>query len=106
MKPSIGRIVHYVLNQQDVEQIERRRVRNAGRGPNWPAGAQAHVGNPVSVGERVPMIICVVWPNEHGPNFDGVNGQVILDGNDSLWITSAKEGTEPGTWHWPENVTK
>ena len=104
MKPSIGRIVHYILTSQDVGAINRRRVSGVGHGPNWPAGAQAHVGNPESTGEHVPMIICAVWPNEHGPNFDGVNGQVFLDGNDSLWVTSAKEGTEPGTWHWPERV--
>lgn len=104
MKPSIGRIVHYSLTTQDKEEIERHRVHGKGHGDAWPKGAQAHVGNPVSVGEHVPMIVCVVWPNEHGPNFDGVNGQVFLDGNDSLWVTSAKEGTEPGTWHWPERV--
>jgi hypothetical protein len=45
--------------------------------------------------------VVVVWPNEHGPDFDGVNGQAFLDGNDVLWITSAKEGTEPGQWSWP-----
>ena len=45
-----------------------------------------------------------ISPKEHGPDFDGVNGQVFLDGNDSLWVTSAKEGTTPGTWCWPERV--
>lgn len=105
MKPSIGRIVHYILSSDDATAIRRRRVPNVehvGHGESWPAGAQAHVGNPVTLGEHVPMIVCVVWPNEYGPDFDGVNGQVFLDGNDSYWVTSAKEGTEPGTWHWPE----
>lgn len=104
MKPSIGRIVHYVLTDDDVNEIHRRRVSGAGHSENWPAGAQAHVGNPVSPGEHVPMIICVVWPNEHGPNFDGVNGQAFLDGNDSFWVTSKNEGMEPGSWHWPERI--
>ena len=104
MKPSIGRIVHYKLSEQDAQSVNRRRVLNAGRGANWSAGAQAHVGNRVSAGEIVPMIVCIVWPNEHGPTFDGVNGQAFLDGNDSLWVTSAKEGTEPGQWSWPARV--
>ena len=33
---------------------------------------------------------------------NGVNGQVFLDGDDSLWVTSIKEGTESGTWEWPK----
>lgn len=86
MKPSIGRIVHYILTEDDV------------------LATRSKHGNPHHAGQHVPMIIVVVWPNEYGPNFDGVNGQVFLDGTDSLWITSKKEGTEPGTWHWPENI--
>jgi len=104
MKPTIGRIVHYSMTAQDVEEAARRRVRGAGHGEGWPAGAQAHVGNPHSEGQLLPAIVCVVWPDEHGPDFDGVNAQVFLDGNDSLWVTSVKEGTEPGTWRWPERV--
>jgi len=104
MNPSIGRIVHYVLSADDADKINRRRVRGAGHGDGWPAGAQAHSGNCIAAGEHVPMIVCIVWPNEHGPNFDGVNGQAFLDGNDSYWVMGAKEGTELGTWHWPERV--
>jgi hypothetical protein len=104
MKPSIGRIVHYSLTADNVQEISRRRVQGAGHGSGWPAGAQAHVGNPVSIGDLVPMIICIIWPNEFGPDFEGVNGQAFLDGNDSLWITSVKEGTKPGTWRWPARV--
>lgn len=101
---TVGRIVFYKLTQTDVEVINRRRVSNAGHAEGWPAGAQAHVGNPVFAGEEVPLIVTTVWPNEHGPNFHGVNGQCILDGNDSLWVTSVKEGNEAGTWHWPVRV--
>ena len=104
MKSSIGRIVHYRLTQQDADAINRRRVSGAGHTTDWPMGAQAHSGNSANPGETVPMIICVIWPNEHGPTFDGINGQCILDGNDSLWITSAKEGTDKGQWSWPERV--
>jgi len=100
---SIGRIVHYVLTEQDVRDIERRRVTNPAQ--SWIEGAQRHVGNPVSMGQILPMIVVVLWPNEHGPNYDGINGQVLLDGNDSYWVTSIKEGAEPGTWRWPERVS-
>lgn len=119
MQPTIGRILHYRLSEQDVAAMTRRRTTSASiaarmknaippqEGQNqdtiygWPAGAQAHIGNPVSVGAIVPLIVVVVWPNEFGHGIPGVNGQALLDGNDALWVTSAKEGTEPGTWSWP-----
>lgn len=95
MKPSIGRIVHYRLAEHDVACLdEQRKLRIEAR--------SFMRGNPVSVGETVPMIIVVVWPDEYGAGIPGVNGQVLLDGNDSLWVTSVREGTEPGTWRWPE----
>ena len=106
MKPSIGRIVHYILTDQDAKAIGRRHVPGVGHGEGWPAGAQAHVGNPHSAGQHVPAIVVVVWPNEYGPDFDGINAQVFLDGNESLWVMSVKEGTEPGSWHWPERVSE
>jgi len=74
----------------------------------WPTGAQAHIGNAAHVGDVFPMIIVRLWPDEYGPGRMGINGQVMLDGNDVLWVTSVKEQTEwsepnpvPGTWHWP-----
>jgi hypothetical protein len=97
VKPSIGRIVHYALTEKDVGEIHRRRVVNAGHGDGWPPGAQAHVGNPVIEGKVVPMIVCSVTPGS-------INGQAFLDGNDSLWVTSVKEGQGHGNWHWPERV--
>jgi hypothetical protein len=103
MKPSIGRIVHYILNEMNVSDIKRRREGEGGFPPGhyagWPKGAQAHAGNAPSVGQHVPMMICVVW-NDEGV----VNGQAFLDGNDVLWVTSARPGTEPGNWMWPERV--
>lgn len=101
---TVGRIVQYVLNRQDVEAIERRRVERAGHSPDWPAGAQAHVGNSVGVGDIVPAI--VVWP--HHNEDSTFNGQAFLDGNDVLWLTSVKYNPTPtvlpGTWHWPPGV--
>ncbi len=100
MKPSIGRIVRYVLSEGDCNAVNRRRVLGAGHGQGWPRGAQAHVGRHVSAGEHVPMIVCSVSTDDTST----VYGQAFLDGNDSLWLGSVKEGTESGTWHWPERV--
>jgi hypothetical protein len=81
MKPTIGRIVHYILTQDDVE-----------RSPFHPAYID---GNPGYAGEHFPAIVCVITGER-------VNLQVFLDGSHSLWVPSAIEGTENGTWHWPE----
>lgn len=100
-----GRIVHYVLTAEDVLQIARRRT--SGREirerldqvpPAWPAGAQAHIGNPPRSGTHTAAMIVQVW----SPST--VNLQVFLDGNDVLWVTSAVEGVggdeaASGTWH-------
>ena len=97
MKPSIGRIVHYSLSDQDAAEINRRRVAKPHE-PGWPAGAQAHSGNQVHGGQLVPLIVTAVWTDVC------INGQAILDGNDSLWVTSRVLGTDVGTWRWPERV--
>jgi hypothetical protein len=99
MIPTIGRIVHYTLSAEDAENINRRRVVGAVH-PDWPTGAQAHIGNEAHEGDVVPMIVVRVF--QIGTPAEGlVNGQAFLDGNDSLWVTSRHEGTMPGTWAWP-----
>jgi hypothetical protein len=105
---SIGRTVHYRLSEDDAKAINRRRTngreiaeRMKADPPRWPAGAQAHIGNSASEGDTVPLVVVRVWPHEFGQDVPGVNGQAFLDGNDALWVTSAKEGTGPGTWAWP-----
>ena len=108
---TVGRTVLYTLTAQDAEQINRRRTdgasiaaRLAADPKEWPAGAQAHIGNPASEGLVVPLVIVAVWPHEFGEGVPGVNGQALLDGSDQLWVTSIREGSEPGTWRWPERV--
>ena len=101
----------YTLSQQDADAVNRRRTngssiatRMKASPAEWPAGAQAHIGNTAAAGDVVPLVVVRVWPNEFGEGIPGVNGQAFLDGNDALWVTSAREGTEPGTWAWPPRV--
>lgn len=102
MQPTVGRIVHYTLNQEDAEHINRRRVPLLDSASQAKNGAQVHVGNTAHEGDVLPMIVCRVWA-EIGGVSAGINGQVFLDGNDTLWVTSRKESTgdTPGYWHWP-----
>jgi hypothetical protein len=109
MEPTIGRIVYYRLSENDVAEIRRRRTTGTSIAERmaektWPEGAQAHIGNPVFVGQVAPAIITAVWPHEYGDK-SGINGQAFLDGCDVLWILSVKEGPENGEWQWPQ-ITK
>lgn len=105
-KPSIGRIVHYTLSEADAEAINRRRAdaaRSMADHRQTADGSQVHVGNQVREGEAYPMVITRVWGGT------GVNGQVLLDGNDTYWATSRAHDDEGagyvgGTWHWPPRV--
>ncbi len=84
--PSIGRIVHYVLED----------------GPN--------------AGEHRPAIIVKVWgpPDGQPTPTTACQLQVFTDSpggevyNDQLppvlWKSSRSQGTGPGSWHWPEHV--
>lgn len=88
----IGRIVHYVLSQSDVDDIRHtRRIRGI-------------IANPVSVGQHVSAIVVAIWPDEFGLSLDGINAKCFLDGNDEYWVTSRQydEFMSNGTWHWPE----
>lgn len=86
----------YRLSAEDVSAIYGQR--NA-RGPGLP-----HDGNPVYENDELPMVIVRVFEDEHGPGIPGINGRVMLDGPDSLWVTSRKEGDQPGEWCWPPRV--
>lgn len=115
MDITIGRTVHYTLNETDATEINRRRTTGAliaarmkasvpavegGAAPiyGWPAGAQAHIGNDAQAGQVCPAVSVRVW----SPGM--ANLQVMLDGNDVYWATSRHEGSEPGTWAWPPRV--
>lgn len=96
MKPTIARIVLYVLSQQDCDTINLHRLRLGDALGSVPGS----IGNSVKPGDIVPMIIARMWTDTC------VNGQIILDGSDTLWKTSATldDGKQQGSWHWPERV--
>jgi hypothetical protein len=99
--PSIGRIVHYTLSEQDAEAVNKRREdtrRSLQDHRENSNGVQVHVGNSVSAGEVYPMIITRVWGASEE---SAVQGQVFLDGNDLLWVTSVSEGNGQRRYVWP-----
>ncbi|HCT79268.1 MAG TPA: hypothetical protein DGT23_22445 [Micromonosporaceae bacterium] len=105
MLPTIGRIVHYALNEWDADAINKRRAdysatcRDNGGPP--PTGHVGHVGNSVAVGDYYPAMVVRTF----GEGAVVANLQVFLDGNDCYWATSRGEGDAPGTWTWPPRVT-
>lgn len=94
--PTVGRLIHYRLSTQDVADVNRRRRRSAAAPANeW--GYIAPRGNPVSTGQVVPAVVTAVFGEK-------VNANVLLDGTDTLWVTSREQGSEAGQWCWPERV--
>jgi len=92
-------IVNYKLSKENAAQINKRRTNSASIAERikekiWPLGAQAHIGNEAKEGQILPMVITGIWRDT------GVNGQDFLDGNDTLWVTSAPQGNDPGNWHY------
>lgn len=96
-KPVIGAIVRYRLSQQDADATNKRRadaqahLQDHRENSN---GVQIHMGNAVSEGDIFPMMMTRVWNLDPGT----VNGQVFLDGNDTLWVTSVVPGMAPRTY--------
>lgn len=112
MKPTIGRIVQYVISAQDAEAINARRehykafcatlTRQPAPGEPGMNGHIAHVGNTVREGDIYPAMVVRQFSDD--PAAPMANLQVHLDGNDTYWATSRTEGDGPGYWHWPERV--
>lgn len=104
MIPTLAQIVYYTLSEHEAHEVNRRRQ------DAWAkieyhrtekTGVQVHVGNAAHEGDVFPMLIVKTFnPVDGGP----VNGQVFLDGNDTLWVTSRVEGTTPGTWCRPPHL--
>lgn len=110
LKPTVGRTVHYMLSSDDADTINRRRtdsrqILDRMAAGAWSIGAQAHVGNAAEAGQVFPMVIVRCWGTGEEA---AVNGQVMLDGNDVLWVTSATQietaapdDQKPGRWFEP-----
>jgi hypothetical protein len=80
-EPQIGDLLLYRLTARDVEEI------------NITRSAFAHKkGSKPGVGDEIGMIVTHVWASRV------LSGQGFLDGNDSLWIPQAGEGTGIGQW--------
>lgn len=81
----------YRLSERDAAAINQARTNTS---PNQDF--QRHSGNPCREGDDVACTIAAV----HSPSM--INGQCLLDGNDSHWVTSVPYGNEPGRWRWAE----
>jgi hypothetical protein len=98
-----GRIVYFVFDEQSAKEVMRRRTDGAAIAtrmkqdpPLWPAGAQAHIGNPVTAGAICPAMVVAVAGG------DVVNLKVMLDGADEYWATSVHYDADQlqRSWHW------
>jgi hypothetical protein len=98
--PTKGRIVWYVLSDDDVITINKRRDdarKHLAAHIELSNGAMVHVGNDVRAGDIAPAMVVAV----RGDQPDSyVNLKVELDGSDNFWATSRKVGEGPGTYHW------
>jgi hypothetical protein len=114
-----GRIVYYVFDEASAAEVMRRRTTGKsiadrikqevvtlehGTVPQWPLGAQAHIGNDVHAGDVYPAMVIRVWGSSGCSNL-----KVMLDGSDTYWATSVNyaewsDGAEslptPRSWHW------
>lgn len=96
--PSICRIVHYRLNADDVTRIRTQRD-----------GTGSSGGNPVYVGDVYPAMVVRTYAEYKSISAPVVcNLQVLLDGPDTLRVTSVHEAKETqfnaaghGFWCWP-----
>ena len=100
-KPTIGRIVHYVLSAADVAKIHRN------RGHTF----SSHEFNEVRSGQVCPAIVVAV--STHCDVIKNiivrVNLKVLLDGTDGIWVTEVESNSMighpvPGTWSWPSKT--
>lgn len=101
---TIGRTVLYRLDSMDVDAIRKSRA---------TAVAASEFGGfmrPVEVSETEgcdrPMVVVACNPVVRGPGVApmSVNGQVFLDGPDTLWVRGVTEGSGLAEWRWPEMV--
>jgi hypothetical protein len=106
---SIGLVVVYLLHARDLGRIKAQRAANI------PPHGQIFSGHSdLVVGESVAAVVTrvgtrdssVVTTAEDGskiytrtPGPACANLHLLLDGNDSLYVSECLEGSEAGTWH-------
>ena len=90
MIPSVGRIVHYTLTQLDADRAKNARLADPNR-----------LGNEPREGDVCPLLIVRAWGDTEE---SVVNGQIFLDGNDTLWAMSVGQGEGVGKWREPPRV--
>ena len=83
MKIANNLIVNYKLSAENADYINKRRQ-----------ASEPLEGNTAEEGQILPMVIVGIWSDSV------VNGQVFLDGNDTLWVTSVPQGDLPGNWNY------
>jgi hypothetical protein len=94
MIPRIGKTVIYRLTASDVAQIALKRSQRVAvdsalaTAPGTPVSIRS--GNVPAEGDVYPMIITRAWGETYS---SCVNGQVLLDGDDTLWVTSRSQVT-------------
>lgn len=96
--PTIGRVVHYRLTDEEAAKINRWRDQNKTNRGAIHAGSVGHVGNECSEGQAFAADVVSIT---EFPLRAAINLQVKLDGNDTFWKRDADEGEGPGTWSWP-----
>ncbi|MBB1153507.1 hypothetical protein [Amycolatopsis dendrobii] len=99
--PTVNRFVLYTLTALDADTVNRRRAdaeKQRIEIGDYHDGVVVHVGNTAEAGQTFPMLIVRVWGDAED---SAVNGQVFLDGNDTLWKTSVQAGEGAGAWVWP-----
>lgn len=83
----LDRMAHYLLTRADADAINRR------------IDALLTKGSRASEGDVLPMLITsVTWPEDPEAKAPRVNGQVLTDGNDVLWVVNIVAGQKPGTY--------
>lgn len=99
---TVGRFLVYALTEEDVVAIRVRRskCKHVDHRTDYTTAYCAQ-GNPVHAGQMFPLLVTAVYSSNM------VNGQVFLDGDDTLWVKHAEfdERAEmyphEGKWIWP-----
>jgi hypothetical protein len=88
MLPDLGQVVLYSLNEEQAEEINRRRLQ----------GATPGYGPGVIPGEAVPLLVeaCAAGYDD---GLYAIAGRLLIDDDDdNWWVTSVTEGVAPGAW--------